>query len=318
MSFLQELKNRKVFRVAAVYAVVAWGVLQVVDVISGPLGLPPWFSTAVIVLLGIGFPIAMVFSWIFDLGPDGPTRTITDSGSAVGIRGGVEVALLVLLIIGIGWLIYRDTAGGPGQSFRPDGAAPVVILMDTYAARGVYDEETRRKSGTNADVLSEILNDLPIITQKEAIGSTWDREVQVLKQQPSLVLIHRSAFFHSMNQDLGVGYPPDSEAYSEEFMRLYQIADNKLVALLGYLGRGNHETKFLIYSRGTGRGWTDPERRGQWVHQAEGRFPALQGRLVAIAVPGGTAEGSFRRPDAANLIRRHVVELLEIKADSSD
>ena len=295
MSFLQELKNRRIFRVAAVYAVVAWGVLQVVDVVSDPLSLPPWFSTAVIVLLGIGFPIAMVFSWIFDLGPEGPTRTVSDAGAAIGVRGGIEVALLILLIMGIGWLIYRDTADGAGQSFRSDSAAPVVILMDTYAPRGVYDEETRRKSGTNADVLSDILNDMPIITQKEAIGSTWDREVQVLNQKPSLVLIHRSAFFHSMNQDLGFGYPSGSEAYSEEFMRLYQIADNKLVALLGYLGRGNRDTKFLIYSRGTGRGWTDPEHRAQWVHQAEGRFPALQGRLVAIAVPGGTAEGSFPR-----------------------
>ena len=90
MSFLQELKNRKIFRVAAVYAVVAWGVLQVVDVVSDPLSLPPWFSTAVIVLLGIGFPIALVFSWIFDLGPEGPTRTVSDAGAAIGVRGGIE------------------------------------------------------------------------------------------------------------------------------------------------------------------------------------------------------------------------------------
>ena len=312
MSIIQELKERKVFRVAAVYVVVAWGILQVIDVISDPLNLPQWFSTLTIVLLGIGFPIAMIFSWIFDIGPSGPTRTVTDAGTSIGVLGGFEVALLLLLIVGIGWLIFRDITHGESGATRVSSATPIVILMDTYAARGIYDEETRRKSGTNADTLSDILEDLPIVTQKEAIGSTWDRESQILKQRPGLIVIHRSAFFHSMNEDLGVGYPSESEDYSEEFRRLYQIADNKLVALLGFLAQGNRETKFLVYSRGTGGGWTEDEYRARWIHQAEGRFPSLQGRVTTIAVPGGTAEGSFRRPDAAKLIRSTVIDLLAI------
>lgn len=55
MSFLGEIKRRKVFQVAVVYIVVAWAVMQVVDVISEPLNLPGWFDTVVIVLLAIGF-----------------------------------------------------------------------------------------------------------------------------------------------------------------------------------------------------------------------------------------------------------------------
>ena len=47
MSLIKELKKRKVFRVAAVYAVVAWGILQVVDVVSEPLNLPAWFPAMV-------------------------------------------------------------------------------------------------------------------------------------------------------------------------------------------------------------------------------------------------------------------------------
>jgi hypothetical protein len=316
MSIIQELKQRKVFRAAAVYVVVAWGILQVVDVISGPLSLPHWFSTVTIVLLAIGFPIAILFSWIFELGSEGPTRTVTSGSTALGVRGGFEVALLLLLIVGIGWLIFRDISADQEGNTRAGGTIPVVILMDTYAPRGVYDEETRRQSGTNADVLSEILADLPVITQKEAIGSTWDREVQILKQQPSLILVHRSAFFHSMNQDLGIGYPAESEDYSEEFLRLYQIADNKLVALLGFLAEGNPATRFLVYSRGTGGGWADSEYRAQWIHQAEGRFPELQNRITAIALPGGLEEGSFRRPDAAALVLSGVVDVLQLSSET--
>ena len=317
MSIIQELKQRKVFRVAAVYLVIAWGILQVVDVISDPLSLPQWFSTVTILLLAVGFPIALVFSWIFDLGPDGPVRTSVDENLNAGFRGGLEVALLLLLIVGIGWLIFRDLSGQEGN-IKPSGTSPVVILMDTYAARGVYDEETRRKSGTNADVLSDILGDLPIISQKETIGSTWDREVQILKQQPSLVLIHRSAFFHSMNQDLGVGYPTDAEDYSERFFRLYQIADNKLVALLGYFAQWSDDVRFLVYSRGTGGGWKDPEYRAEWVHHAEGRFPELKDRISAMVVPGGLADGSFMQPETAKLLRHKVQELLKLDSESAD
>ena len=63
MSFLSELRRRNVFRVAAVYGVVAWLLIQIVATVEEPLGLPDWFDTAVIVLLAVGFPIAIILSW---------------------------------------------------------------------------------------------------------------------------------------------------------------------------------------------------------------------------------------------------------------
>lgn len=70
MSFLAELKRRKVFQVAVVYAVVAWLLVQIVATIEEPLSLPPWVDTLVIVLFLVGFPLAMVVSWAYDLRPD--------------------------------------------------------------------------------------------------------------------------------------------------------------------------------------------------------------------------------------------------------
>ena len=315
MKIIQELKRRKVFRVAAVYAVVAWGILQVIDVIGTPLNLPGWFPTVTLLLLAAGFPIALIFSWIFDFGPDGLTKTSIDPISPIKPRSGIEIALLLLLIVGIGWLIIRDVSTSDGER----GIVlriPVVVLMDTFAPRGVYDEETRRRSGTNADVLSGVLEGLPIITQKEAIGSTWDREVPVLKQNPSLILIHRSAFFHSMNQDLGVGYPSDGETYSDGFRRLYQIADNKLMAFMGFIAQGNQDTQFIVYSRGTGGGWTEPDYRADWIKHVEGRFPVLEGRITAIPVPGGRSGDGFKRPDAAEIVRNLVQDLLQLNLEN--
>ena len=58
MSLWRELQRRKVVRVAVVYAVTAWILIQIIVAISGPLSLPDWVDTFVIVLLGLGFPVA--------------------------------------------------------------------------------------------------------------------------------------------------------------------------------------------------------------------------------------------------------------------
>ena len=71
MSLLGEIKRRKVFQVAAVYAVVAWLIIQIIDVVGEPLGLPVWIDAVVIVLLAVGFPIAVILAWAFDLTPQG-------------------------------------------------------------------------------------------------------------------------------------------------------------------------------------------------------------------------------------------------------
>jgi len=69
--FWQELKRRKVVRVITVYAAAAFVILELVSIIAEPLKLPDWFLPMVIVLLCIGFIIAVIFSWIYDVHPEG-------------------------------------------------------------------------------------------------------------------------------------------------------------------------------------------------------------------------------------------------------
>ncbi len=75
MSFLGEIKRRKVFQVAAVYAIVAWVLIQIIVSIEEPLGLPGWMDTFVIVVVIAGFPLAVVLSWAYDMTPAGIVRT---------------------------------------------------------------------------------------------------------------------------------------------------------------------------------------------------------------------------------------------------
>jgi serine/threonine protein kinase len=91
---------------------------------------------------------------------------------------------------------------------------PVVVLMDTTADRGVYDDENKGTRITNAEVLQKQLQDLPlggihvVPISVESSKRDWRGEDRVLRYRPSLVIIHRSGFFHPVNAELGLGYPP--------------------------------------------------------------------------------------------------------------
>ena len=77
--WLAELKRRKVFRVAAVYLVGAWLLVQVAGTTFGPMGLPPWTLKLVITLAVLGFPLACALAWAFDVTAKGIERTSAES-----------------------------------------------------------------------------------------------------------------------------------------------------------------------------------------------------------------------------------------------
>ncbi len=73
-NFLSELKRRKVYRVAVAYAVVGWILIQVVTQVF-PFFIPIWAIRLAIALVALGFPVALILSWLFDLTPHGVSRT---------------------------------------------------------------------------------------------------------------------------------------------------------------------------------------------------------------------------------------------------
>ena len=75
MTLFEELKRRKVFRVAGTYAVVAWILMQIGEVTFPALNIPEWVMSTLVVVLLAGFPIAIIFAWIFDKTPEGFIKT---------------------------------------------------------------------------------------------------------------------------------------------------------------------------------------------------------------------------------------------------
>jgi len=74
-SFFAELKRRNVYRVALTYAVIAWLLIEVASVLLPMLDAPEWLITAFVVLLALGFALALFISWSFEMTPEGLKRT---------------------------------------------------------------------------------------------------------------------------------------------------------------------------------------------------------------------------------------------------
>src|SRR6059058_3158846 len=81
-NFFAELKRRRVYSVAITYAVVGWLLVQVVTQVFPPFEIPNWAERVVIVVIVLGFPIALVFAWVFDLTRHGLVRTEDMSSAA--------------------------------------------------------------------------------------------------------------------------------------------------------------------------------------------------------------------------------------------
>ena len=87
-----ELRRRKVVRVAVVYVLIAWVLIQVADATFQPIGLPAWANRMLIVFALLGFPLACGLAWAFDVTPRGIERTASPTSGAPAAAPGPGAA----------------------------------------------------------------------------------------------------------------------------------------------------------------------------------------------------------------------------------
>ncbi len=130
-SLFSELKRRNVIRVAVLYGVVSWLILQVSDIAMPALGLPEWSITLVLYFLAIGFPIALIFAWAFELTPDGLKRTkeVDPNASVTPVTGQkINHLIIGLLSVALVFVVIHsyvlDDDGDPGEGPAAAAGAP--------------------------------------------------------------------------------------------------------------------------------------------------------------------------------------------------
>src|SRR6266513_701906 len=97
-NFFAELKRRNVYKVAVTYAVVGWLIAQVATQIFPFLEIPNWVVRLIIVLIAIGFPIALVIAWAFEITPQGIERTEVADTMPAGPRQKKHVWIYVVVV----------------------------------------------------------------------------------------------------------------------------------------------------------------------------------------------------------------------------
>ncbi|PYL47347.1 MAG: hypothetical protein DMF32_11215, partial [Verrucomicrobia bacterium] len=179
LSFFSELKRRNVYKVAVAYAVVSWLLVQIATQVFPFFDIPSWAVRLVVLLLVLGFPVALILSWAFEITPEGikreseiePDKSITHHTGrkivAVTIALAVVVAgLFVYQLVGRDRRARRSDSqtaegGGPGGPSLPAQSIPAVpnksiaVLpfdnlsddkSNAYFAEGIQDEILTRLS----------------------------------------------------------------------------------------------------------------------------------------------------------------------------
>src|SRR6266436_4204489 len=164
--FFGELKRRNVYKVAVAYAVVGWLLIQVATQVFPFLDIPNWAIRLVILLTALGFPIALIIAWAFELTPEGIRRTEDADAAGQRSRGGIWMALVVIAAaLSLGLFFLGRYSAGNSRSQNPasrgSGAASsdavTAVPEKSVAVLPLLNESGDPKDEYFADGLSEEL-----------------------------------------------------------------------------------------------------------------------------------------------------------------
>jgi TolB-like protein/Tfp pilus assembly protein PilF len=158
-NFFAELKRRNVYKVAVAYAIVGWLIVQVASTVLPTFHAPEWVVQCLVVIVALGFPIALILAWAFETTPQGIKRTeVADAMPQA--PGQKKHAWIYIVVIGGAisaalFLVGRYTAGAPRQSEAATVEKSIAVLPfenlssdkeNAYFAEGIQDEILTRLS----------------------------------------------------------------------------------------------------------------------------------------------------------------------------
>lgn len=164
--FIQELKRRNVFKVASVYVITSWLILQIISVLVPYLRLPDVFGSIVTVMLIIGFPLICIFAWAFELTPEGVklTQNVDRNMSITDQTGNkLDRWLMVCLVLAVGYIAYEKMF-----TYQIDDSKELSIAILPFKDMSAEQNQAYFADG----IAEEILNSLARIKQLQVISRT--------------------------------------------------------------------------------------------------------------------------------------------------
>ena len=171
-NLIQELRNRRVFRVATVYLGTAFVILEAADMIFPRLSIPDWGVSLVLGLLALGFPIALLLSWFYEITPDGLDRAqITEdpqTGKQKPLTSNIIIAILagIILMFLVGPYLWSGSEDSNEEQINPKS-----IAVLPFASFGSNDESLAFADGITDVILTQLakVGDLKVISRTSTI-----------------------------------------------------------------------------------------------------------------------------------------------------
>ena len=119
MNFFAELKRRNVYKVAVAYAVVAWLLIQAASIFLPAFDAPPWVMKIFIIVIIFGFPVALIFSWAFEITPEGiKLESEIEPNKSIARRTGRKIVAvtIALAVVAAGLFVYQLVRSKPDTS----------------------------------------------------------------------------------------------------------------------------------------------------------------------------------------------------------
>jgi TolB-like protein/Tfp pilus assembly protein PilF len=192
-NFFSELKRRNVVRMAGLYLIGAWLLVQVAGTVLPMFGAPDWLPRSIVILLAIGFIPALIFSWVFELTPEGLKRdedVRPEQSIAPQTARRMNRMIIAVLVLALGYFAIDKFVLAPRRAVMPNdtssaiGAKSIAVLpfenlsddkANAYFAEGVQDEIlTRLAKVADLKVISR--------TSTQHFKSSPDNLPQIAKQ----------------------------------------------------------------------------------------------------------------------------------------
>ncbi|PYK68185.1 MAG: hypothetical protein DME45_08795, partial [Verrucomicrobia bacterium] len=188
-NFFSELKRRNVYKVAVAYAVIGWLVMQVASTIVPALHLPETITTAVVVLTLLGFPIALVLAWAFELTPEGIKRAEDTTPGDYSRRPRTHkftAFVASIAILAAGFAIFQLVRNRPASSTQ--ATATSTVSPKSIAVLPLLNESGDPKDEYFSDGLSEeLIAALAQIRELKVIGRSSSFRFKDRKEEPKMI-----------------------------------------------------------------------------------------------------------------------------------
>jgi len=148
MSFFEELKRRNVFRVGIAYAISAWVLMQIVDLVLENISAPDWVMQVFMLAIAIGFPLAVFFAWAFEMTPEGikKEKDVDRSESITPqTRHKLDRSIILILVVALGWFGW-DKFGEQVPDANPEPVATQTTQDAPSPAEQVATASSNEKS----------------------------------------------------------------------------------------------------------------------------------------------------------------------------